>query len=85
TDDLGSDSTAVQISADTHWPEMRIIILVVNDSQKKTSSTVGMKQSVKTSELLKYRIQKCVPERTNEIIQAITDKNFEKFAEITMR
>lgn len=28
-DDLGSDSTAVQIAADTHWPEMRIIILVV--------------------------------------------------------
>lgn len=28
-----------------------------------------MKQSVKTSELLKYRIQKCVPERTKEIIQ----------------
>lgn len=28
-DDLGSDSTAIQISADTHWPEMRIIILVV--------------------------------------------------------
>ncbi|XP_060875600.1 diphosphomevalonate decarboxylase-like isoform X2 [Metopolophium dirhodum] len=43
-DDLGSDSTAVQIAAETHWPEMRIIILV-----------------------------------------AITDKNFEKFAEITMR
>lgn len=84
-DDLGSDSTAVQIAADTHWPEMRIIILVVNDSQKKTSSTSGMRQSVKTSELLKYRIQKCVPERTKEIIQAITDKNFEKFAEITMR
>ncbi|XP_029347260.1 diphosphomevalonate decarboxylase-like isoform X1 [Acyrthosiphon pisum] len=84
-DDQGYDSTAVQIAADTHWPEMRIIILVVNDSKKKTSSTVGMKQAVKTSELLKYRIQKCVPERTKEIIQAITDKNFEKFAEITMR
>lgn len=28
-DDLGSDSTAVQIAADTHWPEMRILILVV--------------------------------------------------------
>lgn len=29
-DDLGSDSTAVQIAADTHWPDMRILILVVN-------------------------------------------------------
>lgn len=29
-DDLGSDSTAVQIATESHWPEMRIIILVVN-------------------------------------------------------
>lgn len=26
---LGLDSTAVQIAPDTHWPEMRILILVV--------------------------------------------------------
>lgn len=84
-DDLGSDSTAVQIATHTHWPEMRILILVVNDSQKKTSSTIGMKQSVETSELLKYRVQKCVPERTIQMIQAIKENNFEKFAEITMR
>lgn len=30
-DDLGSDSTAVQIAPDTHWPEMRILILVVEN------------------------------------------------------
>lgn len=28
-DDLGSDSTVDQIAPDTHWPEMRILILVV--------------------------------------------------------
>lgn len=28
-----------------------------------------MKQSVETSELLKYRVQKCVPERTIQMIQ----------------
>lgn len=28
-DDLGLDSTAVQIATDEHWPEMRVIILVV--------------------------------------------------------
>lgn len=28
-DSQGSDSTAVQIASDIHWPEMRIIILVV--------------------------------------------------------
>lgn len=84
-DNLGTDSTAVQIATDTHWPEMRILILVVNDSKKKISSTSGMQQSVKTSELLKYRIEKCVPERTKQIIQAIKEKNFETFSNITMR
>lgn len=28
-----------------------------------------MQRSVRTSELLKYRINKCVPERTEQIIQ----------------
>lgn len=28
-DDLGFDSTAIQIAPDMHWPEMRILILVV--------------------------------------------------------
>lgn len=28
-DKLGLDSTAVQIVSDSHWPEMRILILVV--------------------------------------------------------
>lgn len=28
-DEQGSDSTAVQIASNTHWPEMRVIILVV--------------------------------------------------------
>lgn len=46
-----------------------IILLKVNDSKKKTSSTVGMRRSVETSELLKYRIKTCVPERTEQIIQ----------------
>jgi mevalonate pyrophosphate decarboxylase len=41
----------------------------VNDSHKKTSSTVGMKKSVETSELLQYRVNKCVPERTKDIIE----------------
>lgn len=28
-DELGLDSTAVQIATEAHWPEMRIVILVV--------------------------------------------------------
>lgn len=35
SDPKGSDSIAKQIVPVTHWPEMRILILVVNDCKKK--------------------------------------------------
>lgn len=81
----GSDSVASQIEGSAHWPEMQALILVVGDTKKKTSSTTGMKISTQTSELLKHRIKYCVPQRTDEIIQAIKQKDFPKFAEITMK
>lgn len=81
----GSDSIASQIENESHWPEMRALILVAGDTKKKTSSTTGMKAAVLTSELLKHRIKYCVPQRTEEIIQAIRQRDFPKFAEITMK
>lgn len=81
----GSDSIATQVVEKSHWPQMRALILVVGDAKKKVSSTKGMKISTETSELLQYRIQKCVPERTEEICKAIIERNFPKFAEITMK
>lgn len=81
----GSDSIATQIADSKHWPEMRALILVVGESKKKISSTKGMKRTADTSDLLKYRVEHCVPKRTEEICQAITERNFNKFAEITMK
>lgn len=81
----GHDSFAIQITPSTHWDEMRIVILVVNDKQKKTSSTGGMSRSVRTSELLKYRVKECVPKRISSIIEAIHSKDFTAFSDITMR
>ncbi|XP_026475006.1 diphosphomevalonate decarboxylase [Ctenocephalides felis] len=81
----GEDSLAVQIEPETYWPEMKVLILVVNDSKKKVSSTSGMSTSVLTSELLKYRVAECVPKRIDEIKEAIRNKDFEQFAEITMK
>nr|XP_021196197.2 diphosphomevalonate decarboxylase [Helicoverpa armigera] len=81
----GTDSVATQIVDSTHWPEMHALILVVGDTKKKTSSTVGMRIATQTSELLKHRVKYCVPERTEEIIQAIKQRDFPKFAEITMK
>lgn len=81
----GSDSIATQIVDSAHWPDMRALILVVGDAKKKTSSTIGMKTSTETSELIKHRIKYCVPQRTEDIIEAIKNRDFPKFAEITMK
>ncbi|KAF5279085.1 hypothetical protein FQA39_LY05763 [Lamprigera yunnana] len=85
TQEDGSDSIATQIESETHWPEMKILILVVCDNRKKDSSTSGMKRSIRTSPFLKYRADHIVPKRTNEMIQAIKTKNFENFAAVTMK
>lgn len=81
----GEDSVAKQIAPETHWPEMRILILVVSDQKKSTSSTGGMSQSVKTSDLLKYRVTECVPKRTEAMINAIKEKDFPAFGKLTMQ
>lgn len=81
----GGDSIARQILPATHWPEMRVLILVVNDARKKYSSTVGMKTSVKTSDLLKYRAEHVVSKRVEVISEAIQQKDFDTFAKITMQ
>ncbi|CAG9801336.1 unnamed protein product [Chironomus riparius] len=81
----GNDSMAVQIAPASHWPDLNVLILVVNDSKKKVGSTSGMARSVVTSELIKYRVEKCVPQRIHSITQAIKDRDFPKFAELTMR
>nr|QYV43150.1 diphosphomevalonate decarboxylase [Colaphellus bowringi] len=80
----GEDSIAKQIAPASHWPQMRVLILVVNDERKKYSSTSGMKRSVETSELLQYRATKIVPQRIEAITKAIINKDFQAFAQITM-
>ncbi|GJQ71125.1 hypothetical protein Trydic_g1029 [Trypoxylus dichotomus] len=81
----GLDSLAVQLAPASHWPNMRIIILVVNESRKKHGSTDAMKRSIATSTLLNTRAETIVPKRISDMESAIDSKNFSKFAEITMR
>ncbi|KAG8806623.1 diphosphomevalonate decarboxylase [Serendipita sp. 399] len=81
----GSDSYAVQVAPQSHWPEMHAIICVVSDAKKGTSSTAGMQNTVETSALLQHRIQHVVPQRMKEITKAILEKDFETFATVTMR
>ncbi|KAK7913043.1 hypothetical protein WMY93_013254 [Mugilogobius chulae] len=49
----GKDSLAQQVEPESHWPELRILVLVVSADRKPIGSTSGMQTSVKTSLLLK--------------------------------
>jgi diphosphomevalonate decarboxylase len=82
---LHNSSKADQIADESHWPEMRALLLVVSDVQKTTSSTSGMTTSVNTSDLLMHRASTVVPKRMSQITQAWLAKDFTTFAELTMR
>lgn len=80
----GSDSLAIEIAPQSHWPEMHALICVVSDTKKGTSSTSGMQRTVETSTLLQHRIKEVVPARMQAITTAIQQKDFDSFARITM-
>ena len=81
----GLDSIAIQIAPEHHWSELKVLVVVVNDQKKKVSSTEGMQRSAATSELLWYRAAYVVPMRMEEMEKAILEKDFDKFAELTMK
>ncbi|RDB16890.1 Diphosphomevalonate decarboxylase [Hypsizygus marmoreus] len=80
----GSDSLAVQVAPQSHWPDIHALICVVSDDKKGTSSTSGMQRTVETSPLLQHRIKHVVPQRMVDISKAILDRDFDAFAAITM-
>ncbi|KAL4642097.1 diphosphomevalonate decarboxylase [Arapaima gigas] len=81
----GKDSVAEQVEPESHWPELRILILVVSAERKPVGSTAGMQTSVETSSLLKHRAQAVVSTRMDEMILAIRQRDFSTFGELTMR
>ncbi|KAF8149474.1 Diphosphomevalonate decarboxylase [Crassisporium funariophilum] len=80
----GSDSLAVQVAPQSHWPGMHALICVVSDDKKGTSSTSGMQRTVETSALLQHRIKEVVPARMEKMSKAILDRDFNTFATLTM-
>ncbi|XP_065574761.1 diphosphomevalonate decarboxylase-like [Artemia franciscana] len=85
TSDDGHDSKAVQVASEARWPELRAVILVVSHKQKDVSSKDGMKRSRETSQLLHFRSKQIVQQRIESMIKAINAKDFDAFAEITMK
>ena len=83
TKDDGSDSLAVPVAERDHWPDLDVLICVVNDGKKGTSSTSGMQRTVETSPLLQHRIKHVVPERMAKMRDAIAKRDFGAFTALT--
>ncbi len=81
----GSDSHAVQVASPQHWPEIRLVSAVLTEEKKKVSSRAGMRQTVATSALYRSRQEHHLPRVLEEMRRAIRERDFEKFAELTMR
>ena len=81
----GSDSKARQVAAASHWPELKVLILVVSDTKKAVSSTAGMQTCVETSPLLAHRAAAVVPQRMIDMEAAYLARDFTKFATLAMQ
>lgn len=81
----GTDSIAVQHFPESHWPEMRALVLVVSAGAKDVSSTSGMQRTVDTSEFLKHRADALVEPRMAAMRTAVAARDFETFGKLTMR
>ena len=80
----GSDSKARLVAPAEHWPELKVLILVVSDSKKAVSSTAGMQTSVETSPLLAHRAAAVVPDRMVQMEAAYMRRDFGAFATLAM-
>ncbi len=77
----GNDSMAVQVAPETHWSDMEALVLVVSDNKKDVGSSLGMQQTVESSELFKQRLN-LVPQRMKIMEKAIKEKDYKTFAEL---
>ncbi|XP_058901924.1 diphosphomevalonate decarboxylase isoform X1 [Kogia breviceps] len=81
----GKDSVARQVAPESHWPELRVLILVVSPERKPTGSTAGMRTSVETSALLRFRAEALVPARMAEMTRCVRERDFQAFGQLTMK
>ena len=71
----GTDSYAKQVASPKHWPEFRMIAIIVSTEQKKVSSRAGMAQTVKTSPMYKAWLD-TIEQDLQKMRQGILNKDF---------
>ncbi|RCN41594.1 putative diphosphomevalonate decarboxylase [Ancylostoma caninum] len=84
SDPSGADCVAKQVLPEKWWPELRAVIVVIDDGEKEVASSKGMRNTVETSELLEYRANHIVPKRIKRLEAAFEVHDFDEFARITM-
>lgn len=74
--------TGNQVSSlfdELHWPELRVLVLVFDETKKTVSSTEGMRRSVATSKMLLNR-----ESRLDAMIEAIRKRSMQELAPLVM-
>ncbi len=78
----GSDSFAEQLFTAQHWPEFRVIVVVVQQSKKYISSTQAMQITVKTCKTYNEWVKNS-ERRVKPMIQAIANKDLQTLGELS--
>ena len=81
----GTDSRAAEVAPASHWPEMRALIIVASAAKKDVGSTEGMQRTAQTSSFFQERVKIVDEVRMPQMEQAIQEKDFQAFAQITMQ
>ncbi|PWI46999.1 diphosphomevalonate decarboxylase [Candidatus Heimdallarchaeota archaeon B3_Heim] len=77
----GSDSYALQIEKEAHWPELSMIVTIISSEEKKVSSRAGMSQTVKNSPFYSAWLD-TIESDVEKMKQAISEKDFIQLGKI---
>lgn len=80
----GEDSFCYQIFPPNYWEDLVDIIVIISEEKKEISSREGMENTVKSSYLMKCRLE-FIEKTFNEVVESIKKKDEKKFFELTMR
>ena len=82
----GSDSIAKQWHDETWWPQLRVLIFIVDATEKRVLSRDGMERSRLTSQLFTIRMnEELMAQKVAEFRDAIDRRDFERLAYLTMK
>lgn len=75
-DVFGQDSYAEQLYNQDYWPEFRVLVVLVNEQEKKISSRMAMQNSVNTSLIYDKWVENS-NNRLKKLIKALEQKDFD--------